>query len=165
MKSFVGWMDSILSFVSAFILLFMMVITFSDVIGRSLLNQPVPGAFELTELLLLAVIFSGLPRACRTNSHINVTVLSGHFSSRINNWLVRVFALIGAVSLAAISWSMVNLGIEKIEFRDVTSFLGIPVGPVALLVSLLIGMSSLSEVIRAFSPNGYYKDDGHQEFE
>lgn len=147
-----GGLDRLLSILAALILLTMMGVTLFDVLGRSLLNQPVPGAFELTELLLLAVIFAGLPQACRTSSHISVTVISEHFPARLNAGLARVFALIGAVALAAIAWSMANLGLEKIEYRDVTSFLGIPIGPVALLVSALIALSALAEAARAFFP-------------
>ena len=36
-------------------------ITVLDVTGRYLLNAPLPGGAELTELLVMAVIFTGLP--------------------------------------------------------------------------------------------------------
>jgi len=39
----------------------MMVLTFVDVVGRYLLNRPLRGAFELTELGLVVLIFAGLP--------------------------------------------------------------------------------------------------------
>ena len=43
------------------ILLAMMGLTFVDVIARYVFNRPLAGAFEVTELLLLVLIFAGLP--------------------------------------------------------------------------------------------------------
>ena len=48
--------------VSALLLFILMMLTLVDVAGRNLIRQPVPGASELTEILLALVIFLMLPR-------------------------------------------------------------------------------------------------------
>lgn len=147
------FVDSLLGRFAALILLGMMLLTLADVIGRSGFNNPVPGAFELTELLLLAVVFAGLPQTCRTNDHISVSILIDGLPSRVKAWLQRLFAGIGAVVMGALAWSMAGLGFEKIRFHDVTSFLGIPIGPIALAASLLLALSALAEAARAVVPD------------
>ena len=50
----------------------MMMITAVDVAGRYLFNKPLAGGFELTEMLLAALIYCGLPlvsAAARAHRH------------------------------------------------------------------------------------------------
>jgi TRAP-type C4-dicarboxylate transport system permease small subunit len=53
--------DAVLGVASSAILMCMMLLTFVDVVARYLLNRPIRGAFEVTELMLLVLIFAGLP--------------------------------------------------------------------------------------------------------
>ena len=46
---------------SAAVLFLMMAITAVDVAGRYVFNKPLTGGFEITELLLAALIYCGLP--------------------------------------------------------------------------------------------------------
>ena len=46
---------------AALALFAIMVLTLVDVSGRKLLSASVPGSLELTELLMVVVIFAGLP--------------------------------------------------------------------------------------------------------
>ena len=59
-----GWgrlVEVLLGVAAAAILLAMMGLTFVDVVARYVFNRPLAGAFEVTELLLLVLIFAGLP--------------------------------------------------------------------------------------------------------
>jgi hypothetical protein len=59
--------------ISASVLLFgMMVLTFFDVVARYLLNKPIRGAFEVTELALLVLIFAGLPLVSHADEHVTM---------------------------------------------------------------------------------------------
>ena len=59
--------EGLLGVAASLILLAMMLLTFVDVVARYVLNRPVRGAFEVTELLLLVLIFAGLPLVSFTN--------------------------------------------------------------------------------------------------
>ena len=50
----------------------LMVLTTVDVIGRYIFNWPLRGAFEITELLLLTLIFAGLPLVSRADEHVTL---------------------------------------------------------------------------------------------
>ncbi len=56
-----------LSFCSA-----LMLLTAVDVVSRYIFNWPLRGAFELTELGLLVLIFAGLPLASRRGEHVTL---------------------------------------------------------------------------------------------
>ena len=61
--------EGVLGVVSSLILLVMMALTFVDVVARYLFNRPLAGAFEVTELLLLVLIFAGLPLVTYADEH------------------------------------------------------------------------------------------------
>ena len=47
-----------------------MVLTFVDVVARKLFGHSLPGALELTELLMVVVIFAGLPLVSLHGEHV-----------------------------------------------------------------------------------------------
>ena len=67
-----AWLDRALGFSAATLLFCLMMLTTADVIGRYIFNWPLRGAFEITELLLLTLIFAGLPLASRADEHVTL---------------------------------------------------------------------------------------------
>src|SRR6516225_12120918 len=65
-------LDRALGAAAAVLLFGLMSLTTADVIGRYLFNWPLRGAFEITELLLLTLIFAGLPLASRADEHVTL---------------------------------------------------------------------------------------------
>ena len=61
--------EALLGVAASAILLVMMLLTFVDVVARYLFNRPLRGAFEVTELMLLVLIFAGLPLVSFTDEH------------------------------------------------------------------------------------------------
>ena len=66
------WLDRALGFSAAVLLFCLMMLTTADVVGRYIFNWPIRGAFEITELLLLTLIFAGLPLASRADEHVTL---------------------------------------------------------------------------------------------
>ena len=58
------------------LLMALMGMTVTDVIGRYLFNAPLRGATELTELLLAAVVFLGLPAVALADEHVTVDLVT-----------------------------------------------------------------------------------------
>ena len=50
----------------------MMLLTFVDVVARYVFHRPVRGAFEVTELMLLVLIFAGLPLVSLADEHVTM---------------------------------------------------------------------------------------------
>ena len=65
--------SSFLALVGALVILGIMVVTFLDVIRRSIQGSGVPGALELAEGFLPAGIFLGLAHAYREGAHVSIT--------------------------------------------------------------------------------------------
>ena len=61
--------DALLGVAASTILLLMMALTVADVVARYIFNRPLRGAFEVTELMLLVLIFAGLPLVSFSDEH------------------------------------------------------------------------------------------------
>src|SRR5204863_6993197 len=66
------WLDRALGAAAAALLFGLMALTTADVVGRYIFNWPLRGAFEITDLMLLSLIFAGLLLASRTDEHVTL---------------------------------------------------------------------------------------------
>ena len=66
-------------------LLAIMLLTFLDVSGRKLLSQSITGSLELTELLMVVVIFGALPLVSLKGEH----VVFDSLDAILPNWFQR----------------------------------------------------------------------------
>ena len=77
-----GLFSSLLSKLGAIALFGMMSLTTADVIGRYIFNSPILGAFEITEFLVLILIFSFLGYAQSQKAHVSVDLLIEQFPKK-----------------------------------------------------------------------------------
>lgn len=96
----------VLGYVAATVMFGLLVLTCMDVAGRYFLNSPVAGGFELTEILLAALIFAGLPLVTLRNEHITVDL----FDAVTPGWLFRIqhvaASAIGAICTGYLAWRL-----------------------------------------------------------
>ena len=131
------------------LLLALTFVTVVDVIGRYLLSRPLPGAGEYTELLLMAIIFVGLPAVCLDDGHVSVDM----FTSKLRGWLaaaqLAVARLFVGVVLAVIAWQLWKHGTQLSSYSEVTVYLRVPVGPFAKGAAVIAGICSLASFAMA----------------
>lgn len=90
-----------LSGLSAFL---MMLIGAADVLATYLLNQPVPAALELTESLMVVVVFMALAYTQSRRQHIAVTLLYQRFPWNVQRGVTVLAGLLGAVMFGLVAW-------------------------------------------------------------
>jgi TRAP-type C4-dicarboxylate transport system permease small subunit len=61
--------------IGGWILAGLMILTAFDVLGRNLLNMPIVGTFDLTELMMSVMVTSGMAHVALTKSQIKADVL------------------------------------------------------------------------------------------
>lgn len=132
-----------LAAVCALILFTMMSLTLIDVVGRYVFNSPLVGATELTELLLVGVVFLGLPAVTLDRGHVAVNLLSDRLPARLRP--VREFAvsIVVAALLCAIAWRIWMQGNQLAGYGGTTETLDFPLAPVAWFCAVCTGLSGL----------------------
>src|SRR5262245_47862957 len=82
--------DAVLGIASSAILMCMMLLTFVDVVARYLFNFPLRGGFEITELMLLVLIFAGVPLVSHADEHVTMDFVDRLLPPRAARGLVRI---------------------------------------------------------------------------
>ena len=78
---------SLLGAISGTVLFVMMMVTAVDVAGRYLFSKPLAGGFELTEMMLAALIYCGLPLVSKRREHIVIDTFDPFMSKRVKRGL------------------------------------------------------------------------------
>jgi len=127
----------------------MMFLTFADVVARYVFSRPVRGAFEVTELMLVVLIFAGLPLVSWADEHALMDFIDRLLGARAQRLLVRaVQAACAAVMflLAGLIW----LKADRIwAYRDATDVLRVVYGPFVYFMAVMLGLAGLIHLYKA----------------
>ena len=141
-------LDQFLGFLAATVLMLLMIVTFIDVTGRYLFLAPLPGAFEMTEIMMAMLIFAGLPLVSRANQHVTVNLIIGLLSPKIRHFQRLITQIIMFLVFGVMAWRMWIKAVEMLVQGDETAYLLIPIAPVAFFMTILLGVSSLIVAIQ-----------------
>ena len=137
----------------AFLLLGLVALTVADVIGRYVLTAPLPGAFELTELMLGALVFAALPLATMTGEHVAVDALFDASPPRLQTALARLGGVATAAALWVIAWRLVVYSTRLANDEAVTDALLVPLAPLGWFAAGMAALSGLLAVARLAAPS------------
>jgi len=137
------WVEGLLGAAASTILLVMMLLTFVDVVARYLFNRPIAGAFEMTELLLLVLIFAGLPLVTYGDEHALMDFIDRLLGPRGTAGLERLVQALCAAVMFLLAW-LVWLKADRIwAYRDATDVLRIVYGPFVYFMAVAIGLTGV----------------------
>jgi len=135
----------------AVVLFIMMLVTIVDVAGRYGFNAPLPGAVEITELLMGLLVFGGLPLVTLHEEHVTISLLDGLIRGRAKRVQRAIVSQISAVLVAFIAWRLVIRGRELASYGDRSSYLGVPLAPVAYFMSVMAALTAGALVLLAWN--------------
>jgi len=121
-----GRFSSLLAYVGAFALFGMMVLTMADVVGRYIFNAPILGVFELTEFMVLVLIFSFIGYTQSRKTHVSVDLLVAHLPKRIQANIDLFNHALCLVLMALITWMGIERAFEMKEAGEASPNLGVP---------------------------------------
>ena len=140
-----GWLAALALFA-------IMALTLVDVVGRKFFSRSLPGSLELTEILMVAVIFAALPLVSLHTEHVVFESLDGWLSARMRRaQQIAVDGLCGA-ALAGVSWLMWAKAGQMMGYGDISAQLGLPLGLFVYVMSLLCGLTALVHGLRLWRP-------------
>jgi TRAP-type C4-dicarboxylate transport system permease small subunit len=159
MKARLGrWLETVLGVTSAAVLFVLMLLTAVDVIGRYVFNKPLAGGFELTEMMLAALIFCGLPLVSKRREHIVIDTFDPMMSKRVKRGLDVFADVVCFLTLSGIGYLIFRRAARVADYGDTTSVLKLPLAPVAYAMGTMIVIAALIHLWLIFVP--HRGDDG-----
>lgn len=149
-------LQSLCGLLAAMALFGIMALTLVDVSGRKLISQSVTGSLELTELMMVVVIFAGLPLVSLAGEHVvfdSLDPLIPAWLRRIQTTLVELFC---AAALAGMAWLMWIKAGQMAEYGDTTAQLQIAKPPFVYGMSVLCAITSLVHLMLIASPVAHH---------
>lgn len=145
-------LDKLCSLLCAAALFSIMVLTFFDVSGRKLFSQSIPGSLELTELLMVMVIFAGLPLVSKRGEHVIFDSLDNVWPA----WFVKLqkaaVHVICAGFMFALAYLMWQTGVQFAGYGETTAQLKIPKSPFIFAMAAFCAITGLVHAALALYP-------------
>ena len=124
----------------------------ADVLGTWLLGQPLPGAYELTQALLVAAVMLPLALAQQQGRHIRVTMLLDRLPERFRHGADVFNALLTLLLFGLIAWFGWSMGIKSTLIGEFTSgLIPFPVWPAKLALAAGASLMALQSLLDAFA--------------
>lgn len=148
MRSF----ERLLGVIAAAALFAMMSLTFVDVLGRKFLDASVPGSLEVTELLMLVLIFVALPLTSLHGEHVVFDLFDRMLGTRARAIQHRLSNAVCAVLMGGAAWLVAQRAARTAEFGDNTSVLRIDLAPFHYMVAVALMLTAAMHVYLVVRP-------------
>jgi TRAP-type transport system small permease protein len=132
----------------------MALVAMGDVAMR-VAGRPVTGAYELTGLLVAAVVYAGLPGVTLADEHVRAGIFAGWVSQRPRlsaalRWLRRITT---ALTMGVLAWAMARYASKLAAVGDRAPFIELPLAWAAAFGAVLLALAAwLAIVARSATP-------------
>lgn len=133
----VEWLMLKLGSISGFATLLIMILVCIDVVGRWLFNLPLRAGVEMSELLLVSLVFLGLAAAQQRRQNYAIDILYAQLSPRIQR-ILDYFSLICCVGiLVVLAWPSSTLALASFYRNEMGFGLAqFPIWPARILLAI-----------------------------
>ena len=129
-----------------------MALTFFDVLGRKLLSNSITGSLELTEMLMVIVIFAGMPLVSLRGEHVVFDSLDAKLPAAVRRMQSIVMHFICAAALFSLAWLMWRTGAQFGESGETSAQLKIVKYPFIYGMSLLCAVTAGAHLLLIAQP-------------
>lgn len=149
-------LSSWLAAIACMALVFIMAVTFVDVVGRFVFNAPLTFAVELVRLGMGLLVLFGLAITTLNRGHISVDLIEGLVSGFGRRILASIAALSALVFITLVAWRLWDRGFQFLQDGLATQVLFLPVYPVVLLMAAAAAVAALIALLQVVRPS--FKD-------
>ncbi len=149
-------LQALCGLLAAIALFAIMALTLVDVGGRKLADASIPGSLELTELLLVVVIFAGLPLVSLKGEHVVFDSLDPLWPAALRRAQQAAVDLLCAALLLGVAWVMWVKAGQMVEYGDTTAQLTLPLGPFVYGMAVLCGVTALVHLLLMVQPTEHH---------
>jgi TRAP-type transport system small permease protein len=144
--------ETLCGLISGLALFAIMALTFFDVGGRKLLSNSITGSLELTELLMVVVIFGALPLVSLRGEHVVFDSMDSYLPAPVVRIQAAVVNALSAAALLALAWLMWQTGTQFLESGETTAQLQILKAPFLYGMGLLCAATGVVHLALMVKP-------------
>lgn len=111
------------------VLFLMMLLTVADVFLRAALSKPIIGTTEITEQMMVLVVFLGFGWCCLQGRHVSVDLLVSRYPRGAQKIIDIITIFIGLVLVAILCWQTVMTTLIMKRLGITASYIGVPKYP------------------------------------
>jgi TRAP-type transport system small permease protein len=146
------WLDGVVGVFAAAMLFVLMALTAVDVVGRYVLNRPLVGSLELTEIIMSMMIFAALPLVTAKGGHIAVDIADHLLPDSAKVWIDRLVNAACVAGLAVLTWRLAIKALQFARYGDSTATLLLPLYPLTWFMAIGTGLTAIVFLLRLISP-------------
>ena len=120
-----------------------------DIIMRYVLRLPFLGAYEMSELMMVLIVFLALPYCAATGGHVAVDLLAPILDRPGFRWLNVLIHLAGAALMAVIAWQATLYAFGSAARGEATNMLKIPKQPFELVTAVCAALFAIVLLVHA----------------
>ena len=138
-----GRLENLFNDIGGVFIFALMWLTMAEVLGRRLLNSPVPGAIDYIEVGMAAFAFMGAAYCQRLGGHVRMDLLVNNLKARFL-WAVEALAvLVAVVYIGIIVWASAQDAWRSYDLGDETLDAHLAVWPSKLIVPIAMALLEL----------------------
>lgn len=145
-------LDLLCGLLSGMALFAIMALTFFDVLGRKFASNSIPGSLELTELLMVVVIFGALPLVSERGEHVEFDSLDPYLPLWVRRLQSVLVHLLCATVLLALGWLMWRTGGQFLETGETTAQLRLLKAPFIYGMAVLCALTGVVHLVLLREP-------------
>ncbi len=149
LEKLLRWSSGLMSAIALFTIMWLTVV---DVTGRKFFDHSLPGGLELTEILMVIVIFGALPLVSWRGEHVVFDSLDHLIPVWLKDLQNRLVELLSALTFAGLAWLMTQRAERFTEYGDTTVYLQFSIAPVAWLMAALLLLTAMVHLLFVFLP-------------
>ena len=146
-----GATQPLLGAIAGVLLFCMMILTFVDVSLRYIFNAPLQGSFEITELMLVVLIFAALPLVSRREEHVVMDFLDRFLPLAIYRALRALEHVVSAAAMIGMGCLMWSKASKLAAYGDTTAVLRIGLAPYVYAIAALIFITAIIHLALVFA--------------
>ena len=123
-----------------------MALTFFDVLGRKFASHSITGSLEVTELLMVVVIFGALPLVSERGEHVEFDSLDPYLPAWLRRAQAALVHTLCAVVLLGVGWLMWRTGNQFLATGETTAQLQLLKAPFIYGMAVLCAATGVVHV-------------------
>lgn len=141
------FLNKVTAEIASWVIFFMMFLAVGDVFGRYVLKKSIFGAQDITQLMMVVLVFLGLGFVAQEDGNVRIEILYQHFSAKLKAGMNILAWLIGIAIYSLVSYRMFTRAMSIFAKHNASTMtLNISLAPFLLLAAIGCGLMILQLV-------------------